>query len=309
MIGSIKKRTLQDGRSVRWDFVWDEPTSGGGRRQRSKTFRRRKDAEQFRVKTAHELFDGTYVKPSKRTVGEFLEAWIEEIAPPISNPSTFNSYTGIARNHWVRLLGSIRLEGLTKADVQRAHREMLQEGTAASTLRVRQAVLTKALTRAVDLQLVKRNVASNAMLPEAEELARPAWSAADVRRFCEANVDDPRLVLWRLALDSGMRIGELLALKWVDVDWEHGSIRVRRKLVRGDDGRGWAIREGTKSRAGRRTIPLSSSTMAALRQHRSVVLQLRLEFGGMAGLRPRVSAPRRRAAAPADRPRGIGPSD
>jgi integrase len=276
MIGSIKgPRRLTSGQT-RWDFVWDDPAPSGGRKQRSKTFRTKREAEKYQVKISNDIYEGAYCAPTKMTLGEFVDLWVDQVESSYDYP-TFISYAGIARNHIRRLLGGRQIAKLSAIDVQQAYRQFRQEGAAPATVRLRHVVLHKMLDSAVALQLIPRNVA-DAVKPPAPDAEEPAaWSADQVRAFLAATADDRRWVIWRLGFDTGMRISELLALGWSDVDLDKGVLHVRRRLCRRPGG--WEIKDGGKSKAARRAIVLLRETVTALRAHRARQNEERLLLG------------------------------
>jgi integrase len=102
------------------------------------------------------------------------------------------------------------------------------------------------------------------------------WTAQEARRFLQGIKDDPLRALWTLALTTGMRRGELLGLKWTDVDLESARLSVRRSLAVVDGG---PVESEPKTRRGRRSISLDESTVALLRQHRAEQAAQRLALG------------------------------
>ena len=257
----ITKRTTKGG-ETRWDAVWDEPTADGTRKQRKKTFRTRKEAERFRTKSLHEIHSGTYIQPSTTTVAEHLETWLDVTASTVRH-STFTVYAAIVRTHLIPALGGIKLANLEPKTIQRLYRRFLDAGAAPSTVRLRHNVLHKALDQAVAWQEVNRNAADGAKPPAVNQPEVAVWSAEEVHAFFAATAADPRHALWRFGFDTGMRIGEMLALSWGDVNLEAGTVVVRRNLVPSAKG-GWEIEDRTKTKAGRRSIALLPATVAAL---------------------------------------------
>jgi integrase len=125
---------------------------------------------------------------------------------------------------------------------------------------------------------VPTNAADAAELPSPRRKEFEAWTAEQARAFLLATINDDRHVLWRLLLDSGMRLGEALALTWDDVDLAAGTVAVRRTLTRTKAG-SWIVGDAAKTRAGRRPIAVTAPTVAALRAHRARQAERRLALG------------------------------
>lgn len=275
MTGSITKRQGKRGVSYRLRYYVTQ--ADGSRIQRSETCRTKKEAEARLSDVVAELRSGTYTEPSDETVGVFLTRWLGSLSGTVRD-STLAGYGFIVNTRAIPSIGAIRLRDLSPEHLQRWLAELTTAGYATSTIRLSHTVLRRALNAAVRWRVVPRNVARDVTPPAAERNAARTWTAEEARRFLESSARDPFATLWRLALDSGMRIGELLALNWDDVDFDRGTVAVRRTVTRNRDAK-WIIGDDTKTRSGRRLIALTPSTAAALRRHRTDQLARRLAIG------------------------------
>ena len=115
-------------------------------------------------------------------------------------------------------------------------------------------------------------------MPAKRTKAPRVWSSEEVTTFLEKNEKDLLAPIWRLGFDSGMRLGELLALAWEDVDLDRGVVSVRRTLTRRRDC-GWKLGEVPKSSSSRRSIVIGPTTVAALRSLRPKQAERRLQCG------------------------------
>ena len=274
MRGSVQK--YSGTRGVSWCYVIDLGHTPEGKRdqKRKRGFPTRKAAEAAMQRELHERREGTYAEPSKETVGAYLERWLA--AADIA-PATAYRYEGVIRRHLAPRLGAIPLGKLSTLDVQELYAE-LGQALAPSTVRHAHAVLHGALKQAMAWQLVARNVADGVVKPTAKPKPVVAWTAEESRRFLSAVSDPDRRVLYRLALDSGMRIGELLALTWADVDLDRGVAGVRRTVTCDRDGR-VVVGDRAKRSASHRRIAILPTTVAALRAHRARQNARRLALG------------------------------
>ncbi|MDP8905440.1 MAG: site-specific integrase [Chloroflexota bacterium] len=212
---------------------------------------------------------------ARQTVGQYLEQWIERDRSRV-RPSTWRSRETHIRVYLVPTLGRIPLGKLTPADVERALAGFIANGRPVSTSRrgrparpvspltarhIR-ATLRRALTEATRDGMVARNAAGDASAPYVAHKPVAYLEAPVARRLLEATADTEYGPLYALAATTGLRLGELLGLRWPDVNLEAGTLTVRQTLTR-VAGNGWALAE-PKSARSRRTIPLPSTARAAL---------------------------------------------
>ena len=192
--------------------------------------------------------------------------------------TTYKDHERNVRLHLKPAIGRVLLKDLTRMHVQRLLNAKSKEGYSPRTVRYVHTSLSKALTQAVDWDLVPKNVASRVKLPKRKRKKRETLSAENVGAFFAAASKDRFAALYVLAVTSGLRPGELLALKWEDVDLEAGALSVRRSVS--EDERGPVIREGTKTSGGRR-LELLPVAVEALKKHRFRQNEERLRYRGL----------------------------
>jgi integrase len=268
--GSITKR------GSTWTGIVDLPPdpATGRRRQKRVTARTRKEIEQ-KVAELLAAGDKGFTDAKNLTVADYLAGWLETIAASVK-PSTLRRYRDLTRLHIVPVIGGLKVGRLTPGDVQRLYANRLQT-LSPTSVRHLHSLLHRALDDAVKWGLVVRNVCDVVTPPRRAHVEMRVWSAEDARRVLAAAEGDDLAALWHLALATGMRRGELLGLKWSDVNLEAATVSVRRTLSRGQTSR---LEEfEPKTQAGRRRISLPASTVEALRQHRVLQLQHRLRLG------------------------------
>lgn len=197
------------------------------------------------------------------TVATWGERWLALVAQRV-RPSTLNVYRVAIRRHVIPTLGRIELGRLRPSDVEGMTSRMIAAGSAASTAALARRVLVICLTDAARDGLIARNVAQLARAPRTAEPVRRALSGDEVRSFLAAVGDDPLGPLVALGIATGLRRGELLALRWSDVDEAAGTLTVARSLSRAA-GAGYAIAD-PKSRRAHRTIALPALARDALRR-------------------------------------------
>jgi len=226
----------------------------------------KKDAEKHLAELLHQLDSGTFMKPSKTTLAEYLDKWLQDYAKPNLSPRGFERYTGIIKQHLIPDLGNITLTQLKPEHIQKHYTSKLNKGLSARSVRYHHAVLHVALQTAVKWGLVSRNVADAVEPPRIKQSEMQTWSEYELNRFLETARSSPYYAVFHTALFTGMRRSELLALRWSDVDFIFSQISVSRSLHQLKDG-SYVFTE-PKSDRSRRTIALTPSTAMTLQEHK-----------------------------------------
>ena len=197
-----------------------------------------------------------------KTVAHYLEQWLEDIQHTI-RPQTLRSYR-LNVDRVKPYLGKVRLDQLKPAQVQNCYTKLL-EGLSKRSVQQCGTVLHKALQDALRLGLVSHNAADLAQKPRPEETERPTLTADQLMHLFEVTAGDRYHALWVVLGTMGLRLGEALGLKWVDIDLEGRTLTVSRALQR-QAGRG-IVPVAPKSKASRRTLDLLDMTVDALLRH------------------------------------------
>lgn len=238
--------------------------STGGRRQKWHPFSSRKEAQQGLTEILSRLNCGTYVEGSKQTIGAFLDEWFVATAAT-RRASTNATYRSVISSHLVPHIGATRLQALTPATLNALYSTLLVSGKSASTVRYVHAVMRKALKDAQRWNMVARNVADSADPPRITRRQIRTWSAREVRTFLGHVEADRLYAAYVLAATTGMRRGEVLGVRWQDVDLDQGRLSISQTLVA--VGRDVHFSE-PKTARGRRMIALDPHTTRSLRAHR-----------------------------------------
>lgn len=230
------------------------------------------------VTTLREQQQGVAITSSQRlAVGMYLTRWLGGAESSVRG-STFKRYSELVRVHLVPRIGSIPLAKLGPADLAAMYAGMLADGIAPSTAVLVHRVLARALREAEAADIIARNVTRLVRPPRVPHMEMRTLSAEQARSLIETTAGDRMGALYAVALASGARLGELLALTWQDTDLERGSIRITRTLTR--TARGWEIGE-PKTSASRRTVPVGRTAATALRTHRRIQTEERVLAGSV----------------------------
>jgi len=179
------------------------------------------------------------------TLGDYLHDWLANAKPTIRF-TTFEQYEQITRDYIKPLLGNCKVFELRPEHIQHLYATHLQNGASARTVRMVHCVVHRSLNQAVQMGLIDRNPAS---------FVKPPRLKRNEMKFYDEG--------------QGMRMGELLGLKWVDLDWSKGYLQVQRQL-KVTRGGGFHFAE-PKSKAGIRSIVLGLDTLALLKAHQDLV--------------------------------------
>ncbi|WP_435865038.1 tyrosine-type recombinase/integrase [Streptomyces spectabilis] len=196
-------------------------------------------------------------------LSEWLPYWLKHYVEPRRKLSTYDKYEAHVRLYLAPLLGTKRLETLSVADVRRFITRMQNTHTAA-TAKEAHRVLRTALTAAVREELITRNVASLVEPPRVKQREIRPWSLEETLTFLEAARKDPLYAAFVLAVAMGLRRGELVGLRWSDVDLDNRVLHVRHQTQRR---RGTLYDDDPKSRRSR-VVPMPALCLAPLRWHR-----------------------------------------
>lgn len=273
MRGYIKKRYKTGGYTIVVPLGRDPVT--GKYKQHWETYKGTKvEAEKRLAELQTELFSGSFVKPQKQTVAEYLNFWLEDVAKPRIAPTTYKCYKYIISRHLIPELGSIPLPKLNGPTIQRYYSSKLkcprQDGKQGDTISARTVqshhrLLHKALKFAVTNGLIMHNATDNTEPPVPENKEIKPMTEGQLTTFLAKLKGSPYYELFYTALFTALRRSEILALRWEDIDLENGYLTVNRVMhyINGK----FLFRE-PKTEKSKATISLTPSTIALLENYK-----------------------------------------
>jgi integrase len=237
---------------------------------------------------------GRVRKPGSRwTVATWLTYWLDNIATPNVRPNTASGYRVAVHTHLIPGIGAHRLEKLTPEHIEKMTRRMQERGSAAATAHQAHRTLRTALNEALRRGHLTQNPVSLAKAPRLTDTEIEPYTVEETRRILECASHRRNGARWAVALVLGLRQGEVLGLKWENLDLDSQSLRVRRGRLRPKYAHGCtkpcgksagycpqrqqtnAETDDTKSRAGRRVMGLPAELVKLLRDHRETQEQER----------------------------------
>jgi integrase len=259
-----------------WTYTIDVPSPDGRRKQmRRRGFATKKAAQAALAEVVAGIASRTFVTPSRLTFGAFLQhRWLPALEHQLK-PTTVVGYKTMTA-HLVRALGNVALEDLDAATLTVLYGELLRSGLSPRTVRYVHTTAHRALADARRWRLVARNAAEDADPPRQDAPRPKAWTPEHVRRFLAVSGSDRWASLWRLAATSGMRRGELVGLRWCDIDLDAAALTVNRNLV---VVAGRAVEGEPKTDRSRRRLTLDHATVDALRAWKRTQAEERLLMG------------------------------
>ncbi len=240
----------------------------------------RREAAEKLAKAVADRDGGLVFDAGQLKVGEFLNRWLKDSVKDTVRQRTWEGYKHLAKKHIVPSLGRVKLKNLTPAHVRELHREKLDSGLSPRTVQYIHVTLKKALSQAVQDGLIPRNAAASVKAPKPIKKEVRPLTQGQAQAFLEAarEAADRFEALYVVALHCGLRQGELLGLKWEDIDLEAGTLEVRRTLSESRE-RGH-IFESPKSGKGR-NVKLTVKVKAALKAHRKRQLEERMRMASL----------------------------
>lgn len=264
--GNIRKRP--DGR-------WEARISLPDGERKSFYGRTRQEVAHRLAQARHDVDSGLPMLDERQTVGQYLESWIESVKPQI-RLSSWRRYGDYVRVHLVPGLGKIPLAKLTPQHIQLFYARKLAEGLSPSTVHHIHGAFHRALKDALLMGIVQRNVTEMVRAPRRSSREMMALTEEQSHQLLDVVKGDRFEVLYLLAVTTGMRQGELLALRWQDVDLERSALQV---CVNVQEANGRFTIAEVKTAYSRRSVRLTRIAVEALRAHRARQNEERLALG------------------------------
>jgi integrase len=251
------------------------------------------DAERALRQAMTDADRGLFFHAGTLTVEEYMVRWLADSVRGTVRSTTFERYEQITGKHIVPEVGRVKLKALTPVHVRSLYRKKLEAGLSARTVQYVHVTLHKALKQAVRDGLIPRNSTEAVKPPQLRREEMRPLTAEQVKILFDAAKGDRLEALYILAVTTGLRQGELLGLKWDDVDLDTGTLQVRRTLTTAKDG---PVLSAPKTKGSRRSVKLSKRTLEALRSHLERQLREIDRLAPVARERPHIRLGDRRAA-------------
>jgi integrase len=280
--GHVRKR------GTKWAFIIDlgrDEVTGERQQKWFSGFNTKKEAERALAEKINEVNKGTYIEPSDLTLSEYLRGWLQDYAKVNCAPRTYEGYEYIIRDHIIPSLGRITLDKLKPMHIQRYYSQRLQNGRrdgkgglSPRTVLHHHRVLREALQHAVKWQLLSYNPADAAEAPKPQRKKFNVLSKDEVHKLLDAASKTPYYEAIYMAINTGMRRGEIYGLQWADINFTNKTVGINQTLQR-LKGEGLVFRETTKTDGSRRSIAISDNVISMLQKIKTKQKENRLLCG------------------------------
>ena len=220
-----------------------------------------------------------FAKSGKYTVGAWMDEWFENVAKIKVRPSSHQTYKGYIDNHIKPNIGNIPLEKLSTMDLQKLYRRLMHKGRverieaehqpkglSAKTVRNINQVISSAMDFAVAQKIISENPCKAVALPKIEHREMQTIPAEQLQAFLNEARATGVYEMYYIELATGLRRGELLGLKWTDIDWKNGIIKVRRQVARVN---GEIVEAPLKTKNSYRAVSISPQAVEVLKQQKA----------------------------------------
>ena len=265
--GSIYKRNSGYGYVV---DLGPDPATGKRRQTYKQGFRTKREVEAALEKALAAIRDGTVVSKDSVTVATYLSQWLEQQENQLK-ATTWSSYK-VAAERINRFIGKRKLQALTTADIEKFYSDLSARGAksggplAAKTVRNSHIVLRKALADGMRLGVVTRNVAASAKPPRSTPTEHETWSGDQLAEFFASIAEDRLYAAFVLAATTGMRRGEVMGVRWSDIDFDSNMLSIVQTITTVDY---QPVVSTPKTKRSRRVVFLDEQTIGVLKAHRT----------------------------------------
>jgi integrase len=276
----IKMAEPKQAKNGTWEFIFDAGRKLDGSRNqiRRRGFKGRREALNAMAKLRTEVTEGSYIDPSKVRILDFMQQWFEERKVNVE-PETFERDYGLFKNHISKELSNLELQQLTPLMMQQLINK-LNKNLSASTVRIVYSLLKQTLDKSVSpYKMIKENPIIGITLPKRKKTSLQVWDEITIKMFIEKAKDlkiGHRYYRgYLIALLTGLRRGEILGLRWRDVDLENGLLFIR-QIVSSQTTK---IKDRTKTEAGARTVSIPKILVEVLKVQKEQVENEKLKYG------------------------------
>ncbi|HEY6284837.1 MAG TPA: site-specific integrase [Ktedonobacteraceae bacterium] len=265
----------------RSDEKWVGSITLENRKRRVFYGKTRKEVQEKLKVALREQQQGTLVTAPRQTLSQFLTDWLENSQKQSVRPRTYERYEELVRLHIAPALGRYELQKLSAQHLQAFYAKKAEEGLSATTINHFHNVLHKALDTAMRWNLVARNVCDLVSPPRRKRYEVHPLTLDQVHKLLAVVEGHEMEALFKLALATGLRRGELMGLKWQDINLDTGTLQVRRLLSRVPSkmpGKGYVEAE-PKTQKSRRSVVIAPFALEALKHHRERQLEAKIKVG------------------------------
>ncbi|MDP1421151.1 site-specific integrase [Peribacillus simplex] len=277
MKGSVKKNK----QTSKWDLVFDagkDPLTGKRKQILRRGFASKQDANDEMIRLKAEILENEFLDLTHMTYGKYMEEWLQERKSRLQ-ASTFETHSIFYRNVIKPRLGLLKLQQIAPMQIQKFVNDLVNDTSySGHTIHLIFRIVSSSLKKAKILKLIKDNPSIGITLPRIKRKEINVWSLDQINFFISEAKKIKRLtrcyIGFLMSIFTGMRQGEILGIRWKDIDFESQTIFVRQTLTQNAE-----IKAGAKNEASVRSIHIPSKLVDELRTHRKQILEEKLLVG------------------------------
>ncbi len=277
MKGSITKNK----KTGKWDFVFSigrDPLTSKWKQIRRRGFETKRQAAETMTKLQAEVLEDEFIDLASLTYGSYMEQWFEERKNHLQK-STFETQYIYFKNHIKPRLGHFRIQEINPLHIQKFINDLVRENDYSEhTIHLVYRIVSASFKKAKIIKLVKDNPALGVTLPKIRKKEMKLWSLEEVNHFISEAKKVKRItrchIGFLITILTGIRQGEVLALRWKDIDLDKQIIYIRQTLTQAA-----RIKNGAKNDSSIRSIHISDSLITELKTHRKRILEEKLQHG------------------------------
>ncbi|MCM3079598.1 site-specific integrase [Brevibacillus invocatus] len=266
-------------RGSTWSFAISLGTDETGKRRQitRSGFKTKKEAEIACAEMITKYDTGELVISKKQTLESYLQFWLENHAKSTLRTSSYTNHETVINSRIIPALGKVELDKLTPIQVTKYLTELQKEDLSADYVKYIHAVLKKAINQAVKWQLIPKNIMDHVDPPRLTAKEIITWTPEQANEFLSYAEKDKYYIAFVLAIYTGMRRGEILGLRWKDIDFEQAKISIQQTLYRPAN-QGIIFQE-PKTKSAKRRIAIPQFVLQELKRHKARQNKFRLEYG------------------------------
>jgi len=246
-----------------------DPATGKRKRITRNVSGRKHDAEMVELELKQQLKQGAYIEPKRITVREWLNTWLKDYKKNALRINTYEIYEILINKHIIPALGGAAVQELRPEHIQKLYNDKIAEGLSPRSVRHLHTILRGALRQAMKNRLISYDVSESVTLPALKKGQARALTLKEQAKFLAAAEDDPLYPAFMLLMTTGLRRGELLGLRWRNVNLTKKYLEIEENFV---PVKGGAVYQQPKTEKSKGRVPLIKPAVECLKKHRQQML-------------------------------------
>lgn len=241
----------------KWYYSFSYKEGNKHKKKLKRGFKTKKEAEAAMIEAKDAMNKGTYIEPSKTPYKEFMESWLKDKKTNVKK-STYSNYEYLVEKFIDENLGDIELQKITPRDIQSLYNDLKESNRLSSeNIRKIHTIINDSLNKAYKWGMISKNPASLVDAPKVIKKEVEVWNQEEINCFLKHAKSSRYYHAFLLALTTGMRQGEILGLRWKDIDEENQTISIVQTLSH----KGQELSVGAKTESSNRHISIDSQTL------------------------------------------------